>query len=142
MSTSILVYGSLRHKLGNHNYIKAHAQPYKPAEPLQISGYRLYLDKLYGLPVAKYTANEDDLLTVEQYNVDDQGLLSIDRLEGYKRYNPENSLYKRMKVAEGIKSFGKQPFIYIGNDLYFPSYELTPLPSGDIVQEIEERRTK
>jgi len=83
---TVLVYGSLRKGKHNHSYFLKDAALLGQGK---VKGFSMF--SLGAFPFI--TPSEDDAIVAEAYEVDDAGLSSLDRLEGYP------SFYNRMEVG-------------------------------------------
>lgn len=73
----VAVYGTLREGNGNHVLLE-HEEKLSTE---RVSGFKMY--SLGGFPAILPTGNEEDRVTIEVYEVDDETLARLDRLEGY-----------------------------------------------------------
>lgn len=101
MSTHLIaVYGSLRQGFGNHRIIQA----YPMVATGKVEPYSMYDIAMGGFPAIVQTARPDQLdeVEVEVYEVDDEGLASVDRLEGHPNFYERHREY--VKIRDGASN--------------------------------------
>jgi len=111
------VYGTIKKTYGNHHHV-SHCQFIGNAT---VHGYKLYDG---GFPVASPCPNSS--ISVEVYDIGDpdtedsarKTLYGLDSLEGYRKDNPNSSMYNR-EVVTAVLEDGTEVStnIYIGNEL-------------------------
>lgn len=102
----VAVYGSLLSGLGNHR-VMLNAKGVLVEETI-LSGFSIY-DRHCGFPFAKKSKLKSDKIKVEIYEVADDMIHHLDRLEGY---NPERPLSQNMYVRHLIKGTDISIYIY------------------------------
>ena len=103
----VLTYGTLR-PFTNENIVRVPGQLYD----------------LGAFPGIKLDNSSNTVVTCELIEVTDEELERLDRYEGYRPSDPDNSLYIRRKLDWG-------PFIYEYNDPFGNLSEKGIVPSGD-----------
>jgi len=102
----VFVYGSLLSEMGNHSLL---GNSEKLGDSKSPTGFKM-VDLGYFPGVIK---SEDGVGVVvgEVYEVDDDTMRRLDRLEGYNSINPQNGFYNRIEIDT---DFGKA-FMYTVN---------------------------
>lgn len=96
---TILVYGTLR--------------PFINTALVFVPGYLRSLGGFPGIELAE-TGSTDSRVTCERITCDDEKLYALDRYEGYREDDIENSMYRREKIADGDSPTGWS-WIYVYN---------------------------
>lgn len=93
MSHIVFVYGTLKKHFGNHHIL----QDSKYLGNDKIKGYDMY--SLGPFPGIVESENGEGIVQGELYEVNDEVLKELDRLEGYSDSDPFNSLYIRKETV-------------------------------------------
>jgi len=120
----VAVYGSLRKGMGNHRILNGAKYLGRfDTKPV----FNLY--SLGSYPGIKPKGRSS--IVMEVYEVDDEGLKKVDRLEGYNSESNVNDFYNRVSI--------NTPFGLAYTYLYVPSIENEEIvDSGDWVQYVTE----
>lgn len=102
----VFVYGSLLSGMGNHGLL---SDSKKLGDTKSPEGFDM-LDLGYFPGIVK----GEGKVMGEVYEVDDNTLIRLNRLEGYREMAPESGLYNRMEIDT---EFGKA-FVYVYNNHY------------------------
>ena len=94
---NVLVYGTLRHGMGNNDYFLDRS---KPLRTLRISGF--VMKDLGAFPAIH---EGDGEITVEYFRIDKATLAELDRLEGHPVF------YRRIEVV--VNELGISAYIYV-----------------------------
>lgn len=89
----VAVYGTLRKGHGNHYLIDK-----EPLSTERLYGWRMYG---FGIPGCKRTDNPEESIVIEIYEVSDNMLANMDRLEGY-REGTVSTFYDRVSVETSL----------------------------------------
>lgn len=127
MSNIVFVYGSLRKGCHNHFYLEKSEY----IGTFRLNGFRL-LKLCSSYPTAIRTNNVNDEITVEVYEISDETLNTLDRLEGH----PNSNLFYRQEVnlMKPDKLNEYKGWIYYCTDeevLSIRNKESKIIPSGD-----------
>lgn len=114
----VFVYGTLLEGYGNHKYFLSNAK--KLGEHITSPNYTML--HLGGFPGV--IQEGDTAIKGEVYEVSEEELRRLDRLEGYDLASPTSGLYNRKEIHT---EWGKA-WIYIYN--YYNNYNYNTIPSG------------
>jgi gamma-glutamylcyclotransferase (GGCT)/AIG2-like uncharacterized protein YtfP len=89
----VFVYGSLLSGMGNHSLL---SNSKKLGDSKSPTGFKM-VDLGYFPGVVKSEDGVGDVVG-EVYEVDDDTMRRLDRLEGYNSSNPENGFYNRIEI--------------------------------------------
>lgn len=106
----IAVYGTLR--VGEVNHALMRSINAKLIETKTINGVEIRVSKTIGFPVA--VLKQGSKAVVEIYDIDEQQIAVLDRLESYRPSDLDSSMYHRVKLPND-----DTVSIYIGNPLYW-----------------------
>jgi gamma-glutamylcyclotransferase (GGCT)/AIG2-like uncharacterized protein YtfP len=117
----VFVYGSLLSGLGNHRLLEGSTLVGNTVTPPEFT----MLD-LGAFPGVIHVVEGGTPIMGEVYEVTDETLNRLDRLEGYNSFEPTHGLYNRMEIPT---EFG-EAFIYTYNNMYGRSV-IHPVENGD-----------
>lgn len=93
-TTKVAVYGSLRQGMGNHGLLRG--QTFL-GETVTDEPFAMY--SLGGFPKVTLHGAKVCPIVVEVYDVDEQGLIALNRLEGFHEKGSEGNFYDRSTVS-------------------------------------------
>lgn len=104
MTEKVFVYGTLR---GRESFGKV--------RPAVVPGAEMYYHLLTAsYPAAFISQDERDFIVGEIIEVSDSVLKNLDRYEGYRENDKENSLYHRVRVT-AVSDYPEECWMYVGN---------------------------
>jgi gamma-glutamylcyclotransferase (GGCT)/AIG2-like uncharacterized protein YtfP len=89
MSNRIAVYGSLKKGLHNHKLLESS----RFVKDTYVRGFNMY--SLGSFPCVVPNEDGSGSITVEVYDVTDEVLVNLDRLEGYPRFYDRDTFYTK-----------------------------------------------
>ena len=92
--TKVAVYGSLRQGMGNHGLLRG-----QEFVGTTVTDEPFAMYSLGGFPKVVLRGEKVCPIVVEVYNVDEQGLVALNRLEGFSGSNDGSNFYDRSTVS-------------------------------------------